>query len=29
MVWHERAHGHSGQRWIREAIVSLMTRSGP
>jgi DNA-binding transcriptional LysR family regulator len=20
MVWHERSHGHSGQRWIREAI---------
>jgi DNA-binding transcriptional LysR family regulator len=24
MVWHERSHGHSGQRWIREAIVSLI-----
>jgi DNA-binding transcriptional LysR family regulator len=24
MVWHERNHGHSGQRWIREAIVSLI-----
>ena len=24
MVWHERVHGHSGQRWIREAIVSLI-----
>jgi DNA-binding transcriptional LysR family regulator len=23
MVWHERSHGHSGQRWIREAIVSV------
>jgi len=23
MVWHERSHGHSGQRWIREAIASL------
>jgi DNA-binding transcriptional LysR family regulator len=22
MVWHERNHGHSGQRWIREAVVS-------
>jgi DNA-binding transcriptional LysR family regulator len=22
MVWHERTHGHSGQRWIRDAIVS-------
>jgi len=20
MVWHERSHGHSGQRWIRESI---------
>ena len=24
MVWHERNHGHSGQRWIRQAIVSLI-----
>ncbi|CAN7356643.1 LysR family transcriptional regulator [Mesorhizobium sp. LjNodule214] len=24
MVWHERSHGHSGQRWIREAIISLI-----
>lgn len=24
MVWHERSHGHSGQRWIREAIFSLI-----
>ena len=24
MVWHERGHGHSGQRWIREAIVSVI-----
>jgi DNA-binding transcriptional LysR family regulator len=24
MVWHERNHGHSGQRWIREALVSLI-----
>jgi DNA-binding transcriptional LysR family regulator len=24
MVWHERSHGHSGQRWIREAIASLI-----
>ncbi len=29
IVWHERTHGHSGQRWIREAIVSLITRAGP
>jgi DNA-binding transcriptional LysR family regulator len=24
MVWHERSHGHSGQRWIREAIASVI-----
>jgi DNA-binding transcriptional LysR family regulator len=24
MVWHERSHGHIGQRLIREAIVSLL-----
>jgi DNA-binding transcriptional LysR family regulator len=24
LVWHERSHGHSGQRWIREVVVSLM-----
>ena len=24
IVWHERSHGHSGQRWIREAIASLI-----
>jgi DNA-binding transcriptional LysR family regulator len=24
MVWHERGHGHAGQRWVREAIVSLL-----
>lgn len=23
MAWHERSHGHSGQRWIRETIVAL------
>lgn len=22
MVWHERSHGHSGHRWIRELIVA-------
>lgn len=27
MVWHERSHGHGGQRWIREAIVSLMAQT--
>jgi DNA-binding transcriptional LysR family regulator len=25
MVWHERSHGHSGQRWIRNAIVALLS----
>ena len=35
MVWHERTHGHSGHRWIRELIVasthaqSLAGRSPP
>jgi DNA-binding transcriptional LysR family regulator len=24
MVWHERSHGHSGQRWVRETIASLV-----
>ncbi|HEV8695416.1 MAG TPA: LysR family transcriptional regulator [Lysobacter sp.] len=24
MVWHERSHGHSGQRWVRDAVVSLI-----
>ncbi|TIQ52248.1 LysR family transcriptional regulator [Mesorhizobium sp.] len=24
MVWHERGHGHSGQRWVRDAVVSLV-----
>jgi DNA-binding transcriptional LysR family regulator len=24
MVWHERTHGHSGQSWIRNAIVSIV-----
>jgi len=27
MVWHERNHGHTSQRWIRETIVSLIDRS--
>lgn len=27
MVWHERCHGHGGQRWIREAILSLMAHT--
>jgi DNA-binding transcriptional LysR family regulator len=24
MVWHEHSHGHSGQRWVRDAIASLI-----
>ena len=24
MVWHERAHGHPGQRWLRETIAALV-----
>jgi DNA-binding transcriptional LysR family regulator len=28
MVWHERSHGHSGQRWVREAMVSLVNAEG-
>lgn len=24
MVWHERNHGHQGQRWVREAMVELV-----
>jgi len=24
MVWHERNHGHPGQRWLREAVVALV-----
>ena len=23
MVWHERSHGHSGQRWIRDTVASM------
>jgi hypothetical protein len=23
LVWHERTHGHAGQRWVRELIVEL------
>jgi DNA-binding transcriptional LysR family regulator len=24
MVWHERSHGHSGLRWVREVMISLI-----
>ena len=24
MVWHERNHGHAGQRWVREKIAALV-----
>lgn len=23
LIWHERCHGHPGQRWIRELIVEI------
>ncbi|HEY9065023.1 MAG TPA: LysR family transcriptional regulator [Burkholderiaceae bacterium] len=29
MVWHERHHGHPGQRWIRELIVSRFAADPP
>lgn len=25
LIWHERNHGHAGQRWIRDLIVELTT----
>jgi DNA-binding transcriptional LysR family regulator len=27
LIWHERSHGHAGQRWIRELIASLVATS--
>lgn len=24
MIWHERGHGHSGQRWLRDTIAALI-----
>lgn len=24
MLWHERNHGHSGQRWVRETVMEVM-----
>jgi DNA-binding transcriptional LysR family regulator len=29
MVWHEHSHGHSGYRWVREAIASLFNTAPP
>ena len=26
MLWHERNHGHSGQRWVREVVVGLASK---
>lgn len=26
MYWHERVHGHNGQRWVREAVATLVPR---
>lgn len=23
LIWHERAHGHAGLRWVREQIVEI------
>ncbi|WP_072017634.1 LysR substrate-binding domain-containing protein [Erwinia typographi] len=23
LIWHERGHGHAGQRWLRDLIISL------
>jgi DNA-binding transcriptional LysR family regulator len=28
LVWHERTHGHAGQRWIRELLVDLTAGRG-
>ena len=25
LIWHERCHGHAGQRWIRDLIAALVT----
>jgi len=25
MLWHERNHGHEGQRWVREALVRVVS----
>ena len=24
MLWHERNHDHSGQRWVREAVIDMV-----
>lgn len=26
MLWHERNHGHSGQRWVRDVVVDLASK---
>ncbi len=28
MLWHERSHGHAGQRWVREVLRTLVTGWG-
>lgn len=28
MVWHERNHGHSGQRWVRDSLAALVAAPG-
>lgn len=29
MLWHERNHGHSGQRWMREVVMELASELQP
>lgn len=29
LIWHERSHGHAGQRWIRELIVEVSDYKDP
>jgi DNA-binding transcriptional LysR family regulator len=29
MVWHERNHGHVGQRWLRETLHALCAEKTP
>ncbi len=29
MAWHERSHGHPGQRWLRDTIAGMAAHAGP
>lgn len=29
LIWHERSHGHAGQRWVRDLIVELGAERAP